>query len=92
MARKKTAEADVKTEEGNEREVTLEELFESLERTMERLEDPEIGLEESFAAYEQGMAFIKKANEKIDRVEKQVLVINERGELDEFPGEAGEQD
>ena len=41
-------------------------------------------MEESFALYKQGVELIKHSNEKIERVEKQVLAISENGELDEF--------
>ncbi len=67
-----------------ENELTLEEIFSQLDQTLENLNDEEMGLEESFKAYEKGMALVKQANEKIDKVEKQVLVLNEKGELNGF--------
>ena len=65
-------------------ECSLEEAFEQIEETIARLEDEDITLEESFRAYQDGMKLLKYCNEKIDRVEKQVLKLNEDGELDEF--------
>ncbi|MDE7284032.1 MAG: exodeoxyribonuclease VII small subunit [Lachnospiraceae bacterium] len=65
-------------------ECSLEEAFEQIEATIARLEDEDITLEDSFRAYQDGMKLLKYCNEKIDRVEKQVLKINEDGELDEF--------
>ncbi|MBQ9437072.1 MAG: exodeoxyribonuclease VII small subunit [Lachnospiraceae bacterium] len=70
-----------------EKELSLEEIFLALEKTLEELEDEEVSLEKSFAAYEKGMEMIKKANAKIDRVEKQVLAINQQGELEAFDAE-----
>ncbi len=67
-----------------ENELTLEEIFSQLDQTLESLNDEDLGLEESFKAYEKGMALVKQANEKIDKVEKQVLVLNEKGELNGF--------
>ena len=67
-----------------EQELSLEEAFERIEETIEHLEEEEITLEESFFAYQKGMQLLKYCNEKIDKVEKQVLLINEDGELDEF--------
>lgn len=64
--------------------LSLEEAFAQIEETIERLEAEEITLEESFQVYKEGMKLLKYCNEKIDRVEKQVLKINEDGELDEF--------
>lgn len=63
---------------------TLEENFQQLEEIMEQLEDKEMGLEESFALYEQGMKMLKQCNDQIDRVEKKVMVMNQNGELNEF--------
>ncbi len=67
-----------------EKAPTLEENFKQLEEMVGKLEDKEIGLEESFALYEQGMKLLKKCNDQIDRVEKKVMVMNRNGELDEF--------
>lgn len=66
------------------REYSLEEAFGKIEETIARLEDEDITLEDSFREYQEGMKLLKYCNEKIDRVEKQVLIINEDGELDEF--------
>lgn len=63
---------------------TLEENFKQLEEMIEKLEDKEIGLEESFSLYEQGMKLLKQCNDQIDRVEKKVMVMNQNGALDEF--------
>ncbi len=65
-------------------EISLEEAFEKVETVIERLEDEDITLEESFAAYKEGMKLLEYCNRKIDKVEKQVLKINEDGGLDEF--------
>ena len=67
-----------------EQELSLEEAFAQIEETIGHLEEEETTLEESFQAYQQGMKLLQYCNEKIDKVEKQVLLINENGELDEF--------
>ena len=66
------------------REETLEELFGRLDRIIAKLEDRDTTLEDSFAAYEQGVRYLKACNDKIDKIEKKMLVINESGGLDEF--------
>lgn len=63
---------------------SLEENFVRLENTMELLEREDLPLEEAFRAYSEGMAVLKQCNEQIDRVEKQVLKLNEDGQLEEF--------
>lgn len=67
-----------------EKVLTLEENFKQLEEMVEKLEDKEIGLEESLSLYEQGMKLLKQCNDQIDRVEKKVMVMNRNGALDEF--------
>ena len=63
---------------------SLEELMGKLEQVMQVLENRETTLEDSFHAYEQGMKYLKACHEKIDMVEKRMLVINENGGYDEF--------
>lgn len=70
--------------EEKKEELTLEESFEKLDGMLDELESPDISLEESFRTYEQGMKLLKQCNEIIDRVEKNVLKLNESGELEEF--------
>ncbi len=64
--------------------LSVEESFELLDEIVEKMEDEDITLEESFAAFEEGMKVLKAANSKIDEVEKKVKVINGNGELDDF--------
>lgn len=63
---------------------TLEENFAKLEEMIDRMENKEIGLEESFRLYEQGMNLLKQCNDQIDRVEKKVQTLKQNGETDEF--------
>lgn len=67
-----------------EQVLSLEDAFAQIEEVIRRLETEDITLEESFSAYNQGMALLARCNENIDRVEKKVLKINEDGGLDEF--------
>ena len=66
------------------KEQTLEQVFDKLEETIGKLEQEDIPLEESFILYKEGMKLIKSCNDRIDKVEKEVLKLNENGELDEF--------
>ncbi len=67
-----------------EEDFRLEEAFETIEELLEKLGSREVSLEESFALYQEGMKLLKKCNEKIDRVEKQMLQIDEEGQIHEF--------
>ena len=58
--------------------LSVEELFGRLDGIMEQLEDGAVSLEDSFGAYETGMKLVKILNGKLDRVEKQILVLKEQ--------------
>ena len=84
---KKESEDRLMNDEQQEQEsndLSLEEAFEQIEEVISHLETEEITLEQSFLEYNRGMKLLQHCNEKIDRVEKKVLQINENGGLDEF--------
>jgi len=66
------------------KELTLEQLFGKLEESIAQLEGEDISLEDSFRLYKEGMKLVQTCNSRIDRVEKEVLKLNENGDLDEF--------
>ena len=70
--------------EENREEMTIDEAFLALDAIVEALEGREITLEECFQKYQEGMGLVKKCSEKIDAVEKKVLILNENGEAYEF--------
>ena len=51
-------------------------------RTDRTAEAEDISLEEAFTAYSKGMNLLKQCSEQIDRVEKQVMKLNEEGGLE----------
>ena len=78
------AEKKGMTGENGLEEISLEEAFGMLDEITRSLEKEDISLEDSFSAYKKGMDLLKICNDKIDQVEKKVLVLNEEGGLDEF--------
>lgn len=62
----------------------LETAFDQIEQLLQKLQEEEVSLEESFRLYEQGMKLLQKCNENIDHVEKQMLQIDEEGHTHEF--------
>ncbi len=66
------------------KEATLEENFAALDEMLGKLSDRDVPLEESFAIYAEGMKLLKVCGDKLDQVEKKMLVMNEEGKLDEF--------
>lgn len=65
-------------------ELSLEASLEQLEQVMEELSSPKLSLEESFAKYKQGMDLLLKCNQAIDKVEKELMILEENGISDEF--------
>ena len=66
------------------KQLSLEESFELLDELLEKLDDRDTTLEESFSLYQKGMNLLRLCNDKIDTVEKKILIMNEEGGLDEF--------
>ena len=62
----------------------LETAFDQIEQLLQKLQEGEVSLEESYRLYEQGMKLLQKCNENIDHVEKQMLQIDEEGHTHEF--------
>lgn len=63
---------------------SLEEVFDSLDRVIDELEKESVSLEDAFRLYNQGMELLKVCNEKIDKVEKQIKILDDDGEEHEF--------
>lgn len=61
-----------------EQEKTLEEILLEVEGIIGTMQQREISLETSFAMYEQGIRKLRQCNEKIDGVEKKMLILNEQ--------------
>lgn len=73
-----------KEKKAEEKKPSLEELFDSLDEVVGRLEREEITLEESFRLYQKGMEMLKECNVTIDNVEKKVQILDEDGDAHEF--------
>ena len=58
---------------------SIEETMKELEAIIEKMEDRENTLEDSFACFEAGMKLVKECSERIDNVEKQIMVFSEEG-------------
>lgn len=56
---------------------SIEQMFEELDNIIAKLESSETTLEESFAGYEAGIKLVKACGEKIDKVEKQMIILRE---------------
>ncbi len=63
---------------------SLEEIFVELDHVVEKLEEPKVSLEDSFKLYHEGMELLKICNDKIDTVEKKMIVLEENGDQHEL--------
>ena len=68
----------------SEEKITLEERFLNIENILDQMEKGDISLDQSFELYKKGLGEIKAANELLDTVEKERLVLTASGDLEEF--------
>ncbi len=76
---KQMIENEQEPEENGGSDASLEELFSELDEILAALDDPEISLEDSFALYEKGMKKVRQCNERLDMVEKKMMMIAQDG-------------
>ena len=62
----------------------LEDDFKKLEDIIERMEHEDLSLEDSFKAYEEGMRIVLSCNKQIDKVEKQLIILNEKNQENSY--------
>lgn len=61
------------------KEPSLEEMFQELDEILAGMENRDVSLEDAFALYEKGMKKVRQCNDKLDLVEKKMLVIAQDG-------------
>lgn len=60
-----------------EKKNNIESNFEELEKIIERMQDEEVSLDDSFELYKKGIEVVKDSNEQIDKMEKQIEILEE---------------
>lgn len=65
---------------------TIEESFERLEKIIDSMENDSLSLDESFKMYKEGIKLIENCNHQLDKVEKQIVIVNDNGEIMEYDG------
>lgn len=58
----------------------IEDKFEQINTIIEALEQPATPLTESLKLYTQGVKILKECNDELDKVEKQLIILNEEEE------------
>ena len=72
---KKVKAEKVENSEKAEQKKDLSEIFTDLDSLLQKMEGEE-SLEKSFAIYEKAVSLLKEANSSIDRIEKQVRILD----------------
>jgi len=57
-------------------EKNINNYFDEIEKLIGEMEDPAESLEDSFEKYKKGVILIKECSEKIDRVEKELKILD----------------
>lgn len=73
-------------------EKSIEQIFTELDGILEKLEEPDTSLEDSFHFYEAGMKLVRACGKKIDKVEKKLIVLQGGEGEDDHTEEAGAED
>ena len=55
---------------------TIEESFEKLDKIVSQLEDGSLSMNEAFKLYKEGVQLVNNCNNMLDKVEKQLVVLN----------------
>lgn len=85
LEEKQTTSQEEKNEDTAKIEgLKLEEALDELAKLLDRMEEGNLPLEESFHLYRQGMKLAEYCNGQLDDVEKQVKKIGADGELEPF--------
>lgn len=60
-----------------ENKKTIEQNFEEIETIIKSMQEEDVTLDKSFELYNQGLKLVKDCNSQIDKIEKQIKIINE---------------
>ena len=63
----------------------IEENFKELDEILEKMQDEDVSLDESFEMYKKGIEIVKDSNEQIEKIEKQIEVLEEDTEESILP-------
>lgn len=62
---------------------TIEESFEKLDKIVSQLEDGSLSMNEAFKLYKEGVQLVNNCNNMLDKVKKQLVVLNGSEETDD---------
>ena len=56
---------------------SIDELFNNLDDILNKMEQGQLSLEETFELYNEGLKVVKSCNSQIDKIEKQLIVLQQ---------------
>lgn len=62
----------------------IQDIFLGIDEVINGMEKEDVSLEQSFDLYHKGMELLKQCSEKIDRIEKKMIMLDDEGEEHEF--------
>ena len=64
----------------DKKDMTMEEAYEALKSLIGRMEGEDLPLEDSFGLFEEGLSLVNLCNEKLDTIEKKIMILEEENE------------
>lgn len=58
----------------------IEDNFKELDEILEKMQDEDVSLDESFEMYKKGIEIVKDSNEQIEKIEKQIEALEEESD------------
>ncbi len=66
------------------KEFQIDQGFDKLDQILEKLESDDIRLSDAVKLYTEGVEVVKKCKDSLDKVEKELIILDENGEEYEF--------
>lgn len=76
-----------KKEADNRESFSVEEAFTKLSDIVEKMDEPEVTLEESMQLYRNGVELLNQCGDTLDRIEKELIILTEEGEISDGENE-----
>lgn len=61
-------------------EISMQEAFDALNELLAKMDNEDLSLEENFNLYEEGLKLVKICNEKLDAIEKKIIILEEKND------------
>lgn len=62
------------------KEMTMDEAYGALQAVLEKMEQEDLGLEENFKLYEEGLGLIRLCTARLDEIEKKMIILENKTE------------